>query len=60
MLSIRLMGSNLARLARPKLLFYTKRSYIETNLLIIISPLLESVGLCPKVFGLSGFHSYMS
>ena len=30
--------------------------YVKIHLLIIISPLLESICLCPKVIPLSGFH----
>jgi hypothetical protein len=30
--------------------------YIESHLVIIISPLLESVYLCPKMVPLSGLH----
>jgi hypothetical protein len=30
--------------------------YVKIHLLIIISPLLVSIGLCPKVIPLRGFH----
>ncbi len=50
----RIMGSDLSRLTRPKLLFHTQ--YIaEANSFIRIQ-LLESVSLYPKVIPVSGFH----
>jgi hypothetical protein len=46
-----LTGSNLSWLTSPKLLFHTL-FYFEANLLTIISWLMESVCLCPKMIPL--------